>query len=180
MGKRRKLTALETYNADTGLLHVIIETPKGCRNKFEYDEKLGVFQLKKVLPLGAVFPYDFGFIPSTRAEDGDPLDILVMMDEPAVPGCLITVRLLGVIEAEQTDDGKRLRNDRLLGTLEVGDSGPQAKSLDDIPAMRLNEIEHFFTSYNEAEGRQFKVLRRRGPRTAEKLVKKAMRQFKKE
>src|SRR6186713_2427712 len=93
----------------------IIETPKGCRNKFNYDPDSGLFMLGGLLPEGMMFPFDFGFIPSTLGEDGDPLDILVLMDAPAHVGCLIEIRMLGVIEAEQIEDGKAERNDRLLG-----------------------------------------------------------------
>jgi inorganic pyrophosphatase len=70
---------------DHDIIQVIIETPKGCRNKFAFDPKQKVFELTKVLPAGMAFPYDFGFIPSTLAEDGDPTDVLVLMDEPAFP-----------------------------------------------------------------------------------------------
>src|ERR671932_1198574 len=91
------------FDADSGELQVLIETPKGSRNKFKFDEQLGRFRLSGVLPMGAVFPFDFGFVPATLAEDGDPLDVLVLMDEPAFPGCLIPSRLLGAIEAEQTE-----------------------------------------------------------------------------
>jgi inorganic pyrophosphatase len=76
-------------------LNVIVETPRGSRNKFTYERDLGVFRLGKQLPAGAVFPYDFGFIPSTRAGDGDPLDALVLLDTPTFPGCLVRSRLLG-------------------------------------------------------------------------------------
>jgi len=72
-----------------GKIQVVIETPKGSRNKYAFDEEQRVFSLTKVLPAGMTFPYDFGFIPSTKAEDGDPTDVLVLMDEPAFPGCLL-------------------------------------------------------------------------------------------
>jgi inorganic pyrophosphatase len=167
------LARLRPRDPDSGLVHVIIDTPKGSRNKFKYDEELGLFRLAKVLPLGAYFPYDFGFIPSTRAEDGDPLDLLVVMDEPAFCGCLVTVRLLGVIEAEQTEKGKTVRNDRLIGAAETKYHVPDLHSLDDLGKSRLDEIEHFFVSYNQAEGRRLKPLARRGPKDAEKLVEGA-------
>src|SRR6266700_2128183 len=93
----------------------IIETPKGCRNKFDYDRDSGLFMLGGLLPEGIMFPFDFGFIPSTLGGDGDPLDILVLMDAPAHPGCLIDVRLIAIITAEQTEDGKTEANDRLMG-----------------------------------------------------------------
>src|ERR1051325_7710078 len=93
------VSALEPY--DGKLLNAIIETPRGSRNKYKYDERTGLFKISKVLPAGAAFPYDFGFIPNALAEDGDPLDVLILMDEPAYPGCLIPARAIGVLEAEQ-------------------------------------------------------------------------------
>ncbi|HEX8920029.1 MAG TPA: inorganic diphosphatase, partial [Pyrinomonadaceae bacterium] len=83
------LVNLGVYDSESDELNVIIETPKGSRNKFNYDERHQLFKLGGVLPLGAVFPFDFGFIPSTLGGDGDPLDILLLMDEPAFPGCLV-------------------------------------------------------------------------------------------
>jgi len=93
----------------------IIETPKGCRNKFDYDPDSNLFMLGGLLPEGMMFPFDFGFIPSTLGEDGDPLDVMVLMDAPAHVGCLIEIRLIGIIEANQTEDGETERNDRLIG-----------------------------------------------------------------
>ena len=80
------------------LFRSIIETPKGSRNKYAFDPDQRIFELKKVPPAGMAFPYDFGFVPSTVAEDGDPVDVLVLMDEPAFPGCLLRCRLIGIIE----------------------------------------------------------------------------------
>ena len=95
-------------------MKVIIETPKGSRNKFKYDPDLRMFKLSKVLPEGMVFPYDFGFVPSTKGEDGDPVDVLVLMDEPTFPGCLLECRLVGVLEAEQEEEKKKKQNPRLI------------------------------------------------------------------
>jgi inorganic pyrophosphatase len=114
---KHSFTNLEVFAEDSGDLNVIIETPKGSRNKFNYDEEHQLFKLGGVLPAGAVFPYDFGFLPNTVGGDGDPLDVLVLMDEPAFAGCLVPARLVGVIEAEQTErDGETIRNDRLIAT----------------------------------------------------------------
>src|SRR4051812_16032600 len=97
---------LPPFGKKSDLINVILETPKGSRNKYAFDVGLGIFKLKKSLPAGAVFPFDFGFIPSTVGEDGDPLDVLMLMDEPAFPGCLVEGRLLGVMEVTQTKKGK--------------------------------------------------------------------------
>src|SRR6201993_2103092 len=98
-----------------GVCRAIVETPKGCRNKFDYDPESNLFMLGGLLPERMMFPFDFGFIPSTLGDDGDPLDILVLMDAPAHVGCLIDVRLVGIISAEQIEDGDKEVNDRLLG-----------------------------------------------------------------
>jgi len=91
---------------DKQLFRVVVETPKGSRNKYAFDPDNRVFELKKVLPAGMAFPYDFGFLPSTKGGDGDPLDVLVLMDEPAFPGCVLKCRVIGVIEGEQGNKKK--------------------------------------------------------------------------
>jgi inorganic pyrophosphatase len=113
------LTQLPAWNPDSGLLNVVVDTPKGHRNKYKYDETQGLWRLSKVLPLGASFPFDFGFVPSTRGEDGDPVDVLVLLDEPSFPGCIVPARLIGILEAEQTQEGKTIRNDRLVAVVET-------------------------------------------------------------
>src|SRR3979490_2074974 len=106
---------LSPTNGDSdGTIQVVIETPKGCRNKYAFDPEQKVFELKKVLPVGMAFPYDFGFIPSTKAEDGDPVDVLVLMDEPAFPGVLLKCRVVGIIEGEQGKKKNKERNDRIV------------------------------------------------------------------
>src|SRR6266481_6959841 len=110
----------------------IIETPKGFRNKFDYDPESNLFMLGGLLAEGMMFPFDFGFIPSTLGEDGDPLDILVMMDAPAHVGCLIEVRIIGIITAEQIEDGKKESNDRLLGVAIHSYDHEDLESIEDV------------------------------------------------
>ena len=100
-------TRLKPIDKKDGSVQVIIETPKGSRNKFAFDPEQNIFALKKVLPAGMAFPYEFGFLPRTRAEDGDPIDVLLLMDEPAFPGCSVRARLIGVIEGEQLEGKKK-------------------------------------------------------------------------
>src|SRR6266481_1106902 len=110
-----ELTSLSPQlDAKKCLCRAIIETPKGCRNKFDYDPDSGLFILGGLLPEGMMFPFDFGFIPSTLGEDGDRLDIMVLMDAPAYVGCLIDVRIIGIIESKQIQDGETRANDRLV------------------------------------------------------------------
>jgi inorganic pyrophosphatase len=171
------LDRLAPFDSETGLLNAIIETPKGTRNKFAYDEEIGLFRLKKVLPAGMVFPFHFGFIPGTRSDDGGPLDILVLLEEPAFPGCLIPTRLLGVIEAKQGKNGKIIRNDRFIGAADKMPSLAHYKDISSFEPLLLEQIEHFFASYNEAEGKMFKVLRRGSAAAAKKLIEKGKRAF---
>jgi inorganic pyrophosphatase len=169
--RKSPLSHLSTIDSHSRGFNVIIDTPKGSRNKFKYDEEYGLFKLGGLLPVGAVFPYDFGFLPSTLGGDGDPLDVLVLMDEPAFAGCLVQARLLGVIEAEQTEDGETRRNDRLIAV---------ATNTYTLGEGKVNEIEHFFISYNTAKGKQFKPIGRFGPGHAEKLVEEERRHFRRQ
>jgi inorganic pyrophosphatase len=164
-----QLNHLDAY-ADDDVINTVIETPRGSRNKFKYQPDLGLFTLHKVLPPGTVFPYDFGFIPSTLGDDGDPLDVLLLMDEAAPTGCIVRARLIGIIEAEQTEDGKTVRNHRVLAVASACHGYCETRTLGDLPPELLDGIEHFFVAYNDAQGRQFKPLGRRGPRKAQKLI----------
>src|SRR5690606_14084687 len=114
------------------------------RNKFAYDEKLGIFRLKKVLPAGAVFPFHFGFIPGTWAEDDGPLDVLVLMEEPAFPGCLVPSRLLGTLEARQSKKGRMMRNDRFIAVAEKMPAFEHYRGINDLESPVIEQIEHFF------------------------------------
>ncbi|HLJ93082.1 MAG TPA: inorganic diphosphatase [Gemmataceae bacterium] len=171
------LQQMRAWDSESGTLNVIIETSKGSRNKLDYDPDQQLFELSKVLPCGMVFPFDFGFVPSTAGEDGDPLDVLILLDEPVPTGCKIQARLIGVIEAEQTEGGETIRNDRLVALAEHGHEYRDIHSLKDLDLKLVQEIEHFFVSYNEMAGKQFKPLGRYGPHRAEKLVEKAVKRF---
>lgn len=179
MSKSHPLNSLEPVEGD-GSLNAVIETPKGSRNKFKWDEERGLFMLSGVLPMGAVFPFDFGFIPNTLGQDGDPLDLLLLMDEPAFTGCLVSARLIGVIEAEQTErDGVTERNDRLIAVAKEARTDREVQTLDDLSALRLEEIEHFFVSYNQIKGKEFKPLGRFGPNRAHTLLEQGIAAAKK-
>jgi inorganic pyrophosphatase len=162
---------LPAFDPDDGTLNAIVDTTKGSRNKFEYDMRLGLFRLGGVLPAGASFPYDFGFVPSTLGGDGDPLDVLVLMDEPAFVGCLVPARLIGVVEAEQSEGGEAARNDRLIAVAANSRSHEDLSELDDVPPNTIHEIEHFFVSYNAAKGKTFTLLGRGGAARAHVLVR---------
>ncbi|HYX40707.1 MAG TPA: inorganic diphosphatase [Pyrinomonadaceae bacterium] len=173
-----RLKQLSAFNEEGDHIHVIVDTPKGSRNKFKYDEELGLFKLSGVLPAGAVFPFDFGFVPATLGGDGDALDVLLLMDEPAFVGCLVEVRLIGVIEAEQTEDKETTRNDRLIGVADQAKDHKGMRRLGQLNDHLVAEIEHFFVSYNEMKGKVFKPLGRHGPKRARALIKEGAREFK--
>ncbi|KZB98981.1 Inorganic pyrophosphatase [Methylobacterium radiotolerans] len=125
-----------------------------------------------VLPEGTSFPYDFGMIPSTKGADGDPLDILILLDASALPGCLLEARLVGVIEAEQRErDGTWERNDRLIGVAVKARTHAHVHGLPDLRPGMLDEVEAFFGHYNEFAGREFRVLRRGDAEAALALVR---------
>jgi inorganic pyrophosphatase len=174
------LTKLDAYDAESGHLNVVVETPQGSRNKYDYDPKLRVFKISCLLPAGAVFPFDFGFIPSTLGDDGDPLDVLVLMEVPAPGGCLVPARLIGVIEATQSNGKKKMeRNDRLIAVSRESHRHQKVHSLADLGEEIVAEIEQFFISYNEMHGKRFRPLGRHGAAKAHKLVKKGETRFRK-
>jgi inorganic pyrophosphatase len=158
-----------------GIVQVVIETPKGSRNKYAFDHKQLVFELKKVLPAGMAFPYDFGFIPRTLAEDGDPVDVLVLMDEPAFPGCVLKCRLIGIIEGEQGNKKKTERNDRVVAVEKQNHSFADVKVIDDLGKEFVRELEIFFVNYHELSGQQFRVLDVKGPKQARKRIQDGIR-----
>jgi len=160
---------------DNALIQVVIETPKGSRNKYDFDSEEKVFRLKKVLPAGMTFPYDFGFIPRTLAEDGDPVDVLVLMDEPAFPGCVLKCRLIGVIEGEQGDGKDKERNDRVVAVEKDNHSFADIDHLDDLGKEFLRELEQFFVNYHSLTGEQFRVIDAKGPKQAKKRIEEGMR-----
>jgi inorganic pyrophosphatase len=154
-----------------GNVKAIVETTKGSKNKYRYSEETGMYECGFALTAGLSFPFDFGFIPSTKAEDGDPLDVLILMDEPAFPGCLVHVHLLGLLEAKQTENGKTVRNDRLLAVHDKSIDYGQYKTLKDVPPAVLEEIELFFVIYNKCRKKEFRPLGWKSSKTALSILK---------
>lgn len=166
-------TQLQPLNPDDKqLFTVVVETPKGSRNKYAFDPKEKVFRLKKVLPTGMAFPYDFGFVPRTEADDGDPIDVLVLMDEPAFPGCVLECRPIGVIEGEQGDKKNKERNDRIVAIQEGAHSWEDVKTIDDLGDQFCRELEQFFVNYHKLTGKQYRVLGTKGPGAIRKMIKR--------
>jgi inorganic pyrophosphatase len=165
---------LSAFDEKTGNLNVIIETPKGSRNKFAYDENTGLFWLSKLLPAGMAFPYSFGFIPSTRAGDGDPVDVMMIYDEPLFPGILVPSRLIGGLKAKQSENGKMKPNDRLFTVPILPQEYSPPRHLRDLNKHLLAEIKDFFITYQRLMGKKFEILGELGPKEAKALVQKSI------
>ncbi|AYL96563.1 inorganic diphosphatase [Mucilaginibacter celer] len=150
---------------------VIVETPKGCGHKYEFDVTSNQFRLKKLLPAGMVFPFDFGFIPGTLGGDGDPLDVLVISEVSTFPGCVIDCRLIGGFKVEQTSpEGKVYRNDRFLAVPLVSKIFTDLHDAAQLPHTLTDQIEAFFTNYSRLESKEFKLMERLGAEGAMELV----------
>ncbi|MDB6114228.1 MAG: Inorganic pyrophosphatase [Lacunisphaera sp.] len=151
-------------------LHAVIETPRGSRNKYAYDPQLKAITLSKVLPEGMAFPVEFGFFPQTLGEDGDPLDVLVLMDAEAVSGCVVEGRLIGVMEAKQLEGKKRIRNDRFLVVAEPSIEFAGIHRCRDLPPHIMDQLAQFFVNYHKALGTAFFPQGTAGPKRARKLI----------
>ena len=174
------ISGIRPFGPKSEYVNVIIETPKGSHTKFKYDNETGLFMFDKTLPIGQSFPFDFGFVPSTEGSDGDPLDILILMDEPTFVGCLIHGKLLGAIEAEQTENGKTERNDRLVAVpIEVKSGKPPSGAIEQLEPGVARNITKFFVSYNKLQGKEFKTLRCVGPEGAATLIRAGMQNSRK-
>jgi inorganic pyrophosphatase len=171
----RNISRLRPFGPKSEYVNVIIETPKGSHTKFKYDKKENLFIFDKSLPIGQSFPFDYGFVPSTKGGDGDPLDVMVIAAEPTFVGCLVHAKLLGVIEAEQTENGETERNDRLIAVpIEAKTGKASSGTVDQLGASLARKISKFFVVYNELQGRSFKTLGYAGPERAAALIRAGM------
>jgi inorganic pyrophosphatase len=170
----RNLAKLPTW-ADKTHIHAVVETPRGSHCKLEFDPKLRAFTLAKPLMAGLIYPYDWGFIPSTRAPDGDPLDVLVIHDAGTYPGLVLCCRPIGILEVLQINKGEKERNDRIFA---VPDRSPFEGELQDVrklPARAVRELEKFFEATDALEHKKLEFLGWRGPTQAVKAIKRLSR-----
>lgn len=137
-----------------GLINVLIEITAGSKNKYEYDKELQAFALDRVLYSSVQYPYDYGFVPNTLADDGDPLDGMVMMDEPTFPGCVIAARPIGMLEMIDGGD----RDEKILCVPDKDPRYAKVQSLQDVPPHRLQEIAEFFKTYKNLEKKSVEIL----------------------
>lgn len=175
---RAPLIFLPVLDERTGEVTVVVETPKGSQNKYKYDPSCGALRLTAVLGEGLAFPYDFGFLPSTLGEDGDPLDVLLFLDHGVPSGSITAARLIGVLEIRQrkAEQGWQ-RNDRFFAVATHAHSHQGLKSLADLRPHLLEEVEAFFVTYAGLEGKKLEVLSRSGPDRAGKLLKAGIKSF---
>lgn len=163
--------------AEDGALQIVIETPLGSRSKFAFDHERRVLVLRKILPAGMRFPCNFGFVPSTLAEDGDPLDAVLLLEDALPALAVVRVRAVGAILGEdQTPDGRRARNDRLL-TVPVVPGGPtDIADLRDVPQPMLQHLPEFFVQYQRLlGGKSFHALGTADAEGARALISEAQR-----
>jgi inorganic pyrophosphatase len=165
------LTKLPTW-ADKEHVYTVVETPRGSTCKLDFDPKLKVFTLAKPLMTGLTYPYDWGFIPSTKADDGDPVDVLIVHDSQTYPGVVLRCKPIGVLELIQTTEGNKERNDRVFV---VPDRSPLETDITDVrhlPKRAMQELEQFFQATNALEKKELEFLGWRGPNHAVKMIKK--------
>ena len=139
-------------------MDIVIETPRESPVKYKFEPELNEFRMLKALSPGLVFPYDFGFIPNTKGDDGDPLDVMVISEFPSFPGCVIDCRIIGCLQVEQSQKDQVIRNDRFLAVPEFSIQYAHVRSLDDLAQGLIDAIELFFTTYLSVEGKKIKWL----------------------
>jgi inorganic pyrophosphatase len=162
---------------DNGDVRVVIETPRGSRAKFNYDPELRIFTLAKSLLIGLTYPHDWGFVPSTKAEDGDPLDMMVIHDAATSPGLVLTCRVIGVLQIEQKSKHKKERNDRLFAVPRRSHSERDLRDVRDLSKPIQEELEKFFIATDELEDKKLEIIGWKGPKVALKAITDATKSF---
>jgi inorganic pyrophosphatase len=165
---------------DDGDVRVVVEAPRGSGLKLKYEPSLRAFEHGRMLPLGLTYPYDWGFVPGTKAEDGDPLDALVITDVPSWPGVVIPCRPLGAVLVEDEEDGEKERNDRLVLVPSGADRFDHLTNPESLPHRMREEIEQFFLNTIFFTPKNAKILGWKGPKYADKLIARAENGRKKE
>ena len=164
----------DAFVAGSDTIHVVVECPKGSHNKFTYDPASGLFKLSKTFPAGVTFPFEFGFIPNTIADDGDPFDVILLADDPLFTGCMAEGRLIGIIEAEQHDEGKIIRNDRAIAVSVESHFYQGMITLEDLQKNFLQDAVDFIAAYQKRTEHHFTPLRFSGPQRALELIRKTL------
>jgi inorganic pyrophosphatase len=166
--------------AEDSDVHVVVETPRGSRAKFAYDPKLETFILRKSLLTGLTYPHDWGFVPSTKADDGDPLDIMVIHDAATFPGLVVTCRVIGILQIEQKSKNKSERNDRLFAVPRRSHAEQALEDVRELTKPIQEELEKFFIATDELENKKLEIIGWKGPKTAVQTIKDAAKSFAKD
>jgi inorganic pyrophosphatase len=158
MPSLRSIGTLPAFSEKSELIHVVVETPKDAQYKLKYDEEMQIFRVHKALPLGLTFPFNFGFVPSTKGGDGDPLDVLLLGTQVLPAGAVALAKLISVLEAEQVENNKKQRNDRLIAVPIDAVSGKPMQPGLEFAAVLKTAIVEFFVHYNQLQGKRFRSL----------------------
>ena len=161
--------------ADGDHVYAVVETPRGSSCKLEFDADLRAFTLAKPLMAGLTYPYDWGFIPSTKAEDGDPLDVLIVHDAQTYPGVVLRCRPIGILEVEQTSKGKKERNDRVFAVPDRSSLEADMKDIRTLSSRAREELEQFFLATDALGDKKLEFLGWRGPAQAVNKIKRLAR-----
>jgi len=151
----------------------VIEIPRGSVNKYEYDKKLHVFRLDRTLHSPVHYPGDYGFIPGTLALDGDPLDVLVLVDAPSFPGCVMEVRPIGMLRMIDQGD----KDFKILAVTSSDPTYAEVESSKELYPHILREIEHFFTIYKSLEGKRTKITGWESAKAAREVIEDCRRRY---
>jgi inorganic pyrophosphatase len=165
---------------EDGDVRVVVEIPRGSRAKFAYDPKLETFALSKSLLTGLTYPHDWGFVPSTKGDDGDPLDIMVIHDAATFPGLVVTCRVIGILQIEQKSKNKSERNDRLFAVPRRSHSERALKDVRDLTKPIQEELEKFFIATDELEDKKLNIIGWKGPKARVQAIKDAAKSFAKD
>lgn len=157
------------------IVNAVVEIPKGSRNKYEYNMDLGVFQLDRVLYSSMHYPEAYGFIPSTLYDDGDPMDVLIVIDQPLQTGIMIEVKPVGILKMQD----EKGTDDKVISVAKGDPTYSTIRSVRELPKHTLIEIEHFFTSYKELEGKHVKSFGWHGVAEARHAISRASKAFSK-
>lgn len=154
-------------------VNVVVEIPRGSRNKYELDKETGLFRFDRLLYSAVHYPGDYGFIPRSLGDDEDPLDVLIMVTVPTFPGCLVVVRPIGVFEMSDEKGG----DEKILAVPVHDPLYDEYQDLSDVPRHFLREVEHFFAMYKELEGKQTRVLGWKERDSARRIIRTSILQY---
>ena len=164
---------------EDGDVQVVVETPRGSRAKFTYDPKCETFTLTNSRLTGLTYPHDWGFVPSTKADDGDPLDIVIIHDATTFPGLVVTCRVIGILQIKQKTKNKSELNDRLFAVPRRSHSEWALKDVRDLTAPIQVELEKFFIATDELEDKKLKIIGWKGPKVALQAIRDGTKSLRK-